>query len=160
MRAILAGFMGSLVLVLAASARAQPMMGDVMRGRPPFLENLFPPRLIMRYQGEIELTEEQRKAITEAMGEAEAKVVDLRWQFEAESQKLTNLMERERVDEKEAMAQAEKVMALEQKIKREHLALLIRVKNQLSASQQEKLRSLRAEGMTRKSMGRGRGGMP
>lgn len=160
MKAIIADFMGGLVLAIAASAGAQPMMGDVMRGRPPFLENLFPPRLIMRYQGEIGLTEEQRKAITEAMGEAEGKVVDLRWQFEAESQKLGQIMERERVDEKEAMTQAEKVMALEQKIKREHLALLIRVKNQLSASQQEKLRSLKAEGMARRSGRRERRGMP
>jgi len=115
--------------------------GPMMR-RPAFLGHVFQPDLIMRHQSDIDLTPAQREAITKAMSETQQKVVDLQWQFEAESQELTKLLDRETVDEAAALAQAQKVMSAEQQIKTEHLAMLIRIKNQLKPAQQAKLREL------------------
>ena len=120
-----------------------PGMGMGPGGPPPFLENLFPPSLIMRHQSEIGLTPAQREAITQAMSETEKQLVDLQWQFEAEAEKLAKILAPAKVDEPAALAQAEKVMGIEQRIKKTHLTLLIRIKNQLEAGQQEKLRALR-----------------
>ena len=43
----------------------------------------------MRYQTEIALTHEQREAITQAMVDTQKKLVDLQWQLESASKRLT-----------------------------------------------------------------------
>jgi hypothetical protein len=53
------------------------------------------------------------------------------------------VMDAERTDEAQAQAAAEKVMALENKIKVSHLTMLVRIKNTLTAQQQAKLRAVR-----------------
>ena len=117
----------------AVEARAFP-------GPPAFLDHVFRPEVIMQHQRDIELTAGQQDAITQAMRETEGKLVDLRWRFEAEPQELAKILEAERVDQSAALAQAERVMAIEQQIKKEHLAMLIRIKNHLTKVQQQKLR--------------------
>jgi Spy/CpxP family protein refolding chaperone len=137
------------VLAVVAPVTAQPMehfgggrhMG--MGGPPAFLENVFPPALIMRNQSEIGLRPEQRDAITQAMADTEKQLVDLQWQFEGEAEKLGKVLGAAKVDEAAALAEADKLMAIEQRIKKTHLTLLVRVKNQLDPTQQEKLRALR-----------------
>ena len=52
-------------------------------------------------------------------------------------------MEAMRVDEAAALAQADRVMALEREMKRSQLQLLIRIKNALTQQQQDQLRELR-----------------
>jgi RNA polymerase sigma-70 factor (ECF subfamily) len=64
---------------------------------------------------------------------------------EGESEKLADLLKGDTVDEKAALAQSERVLAAEQEIKQVHLALLIRIKNQLTPAQQKQLRELRKE---------------
>jgi Spy/CpxP family protein refolding chaperone len=140
-----------LALAAVAPAAAQPMehfgggrrMGMGPGGPPAFLENVFPPAIIMRNQSEIGLRPGQRDAITKAMADTEKQLVDLQWQFEAESEKLGKVLAPAKVDEAAALAAADKLMSVEQQIKKTHLALLIRVKNELDPAQQEKLRALR-----------------
>ena len=48
-----------------------------------------------------------------------------------------------------ALAQAERVMTVEQEMKKAHLALFLQIKNQLDATQQAKLRALRGHGERR-----------
>ncbi len=112
-------------------------------GRPPFLDQLFPPEQIMRNQTEIGLTAPQQAAITQAMTETHAKLIDLQWKLEAATQALTKILEKETVDETAALAQWEQVTNIEQQVKKTHFTLLIRIKNQLTPSQQEKLKTLR-----------------
>ena len=97
----------------------------------------------MRHQQEIELTADQRTAITEAIKETQGQVLEIQWQLEDEQQRLTNLLRAPRVDEEAALAQVERVMSSEQQLKKEHLTLLIRIKNQLTRAQQEELAELR-----------------
>jgi Spy/CpxP family protein refolding chaperone len=106
----------------------------------------------MRNQGELQLTEAQRTAITKEMKDFQASAVDLRWQIEEKSAALEKLLAADRVDEKAALAQGDELMRLEERMKRAHLGLLIRVKNVLTPEQQETLRKLRSERL------RGRGG--
>ena len=114
-----------------------------MMGRPTFLEYVFPPELVMRYQSEIALTSDQQKAITRIMAETQAKLVELQWKSEAAMQALTKALQKDAVDETAALAQWDQLSGVEQQIKKMHLGLLIRIKNQLTPSQQEKLRALR-----------------
>jgi len=118
--------------------------GDLGPPRPPvFLERLFPPSLVMQNQAAIGLTDDQRKAIIDGMADAEKQLLDVRWKLEAESEKLTKLVDADPLDERAALAQAGRVLELESQLKRTHLGLLLRIKNQLTAVQREKLRELR-----------------
>jgi Spy/CpxP family protein refolding chaperone len=129
----------------AALAQGPPPGGPGHPGRPLFLEQLFVPEQVMRYQQDIGLSDEQRAKITAAMGETQKQLIDLQWQFEGESKKLTDMLAAPTVDEAAVTAQADKVMNLELQMKRTHLGLLIRIKNVLTPEQQSKLKALRAK---------------
>jgi Spy/CpxP family protein refolding chaperone len=133
----------ALVALTPALAVAGPPHGRM--GRPEFLDELFPPRLVMRHQSDIGLRPEQREAISKAMTATETRLVEVQWQLEEQSAALRKLLAQPSVDQAAALAQAERVMALEQEMKKAHLALLIQIKNQLDPAQQEKLRPLRAK---------------
>jgi Spy/CpxP family protein refolding chaperone len=139
-----------------APAVAQPMMGQTGQmghgfppggfgGRPTFMSKLPLPRLIMRHQSEIGLTDEQRDTISKLVADTQGKVVDLRFQSEAQSQKLGELLDPHPVNEADALAQADKLMDLEKEMKRAHLAMLIEVGNTLTAEQRAKLRELQPQ---------------
>ena len=138
----------AVVLAVLMPALAEARSPDSLhaRGRPAFLEELFPPRLVMRHQTEIGLTPAQREAITKAMTATEARLVELQWQSEEQSAALTKLLAQPSVDQAIALDLAARVMAIEQEMKKAHLALLIQIKNQLEPAQQEKLRALRGRG--------------
>ena len=119
------------------------MEGPGMMGPPAFLNHVFPPELVMRHQDELGVTPAQQEAMTRIIAETQAKLVELQWKFEAASQALTKLMEKSTVDETAALAQWDQLTGIEQEIKKAHLTLLLRIKNQLTPSQQEKLQALR-----------------
>lgn len=132
------------LLVFALPASAQPglrppgLRGKM--GRPPFLRELFMPETVMKYQSDIGLTEDQRTKITEVIKATQGEVLDSQWKLEEEQQKLAKLLGAERIDATAALAQADVVMASEQKLKKEHLNMLIQIKNVLTADQQKMLR--------------------
>ena len=111
--------------------------------RPKFLNELFPPELVMRHQSAIALTDEQRSAITAAIKTTQNDTVEIQWQLQAEQEKLSKLLGAPRIDEEKALTQVSELMTVEQQMKKEHLGLLIRIKNQLTPEQQEQLRELR-----------------
>ena len=140
------------LLAVPPLVMAQPMGEPPMAGGPPpgmggpsFLENVFPPSLIMRHQTDIGLTDAQRETITKHMEEAQKSLVALQWDVERESEKLGKLLEPAHVDEVAALRQADQVMSAEERLKKAHLTLLIGIKNALTPAQQEKLRQLRPE---------------
>ena len=116
------------------------------RGVPPNLVIegfLFPPELVMRYQGEIGLQDSQRATLSSAMQQAQSKFVDTQWKLSAEGEKLSRLLQNPTVDETQVLEQVDRILALEREMKRAQMGLMIRVKNTLTAAQQEKLRQLR-----------------
>lgn len=134
----------AMVLACAGLGWAQPEMMDGPPMRPPaFVRELFPPSLIMRHQSDIALSAAQREAITREIGEVQPRLLALRWELEEKTAALGKLLAAERVDETAALERVDRVMQLEEQMKRIHLGMLIRLKNQLSAEQQATLRTLR-----------------
>jgi len=125
-------------------AAADPMMEPgPPPGPPPFLKEVVPPKLVMEHQQEIGLRPAQAEVIKRAMNDAQQQLVDLQWRLDAESEALGKMLEAEHVDEAAAVAKFDEVTALEQQVKKQNFRLLVRVKNQLDAEQQAKLRALR-----------------
>jgi len=135
---------------LAAPAYAEPrgeppssMMGGF--GRPLFLEHLFRPELVMRHQGALGLTPEQKSAIAALIKEAQERLAPLQWDLDAKSEAVAKLVDASKVDVDPALAASAQVIAVEGQIKQEHLRLLLKIKNVLTPEQQQKLSELRPE---------------
>ena len=118
--------------------------GAQMPGQPdPFGRFLFPPELVMQHQGHIGLQESQRAALQSAIQEAQATTLKMQFALAAEAEKLTTLLEAPRLEEKDVLAQVDRILGIEREVKRAQVTLMVRIKNTLTEEQQAKLRQLR-----------------
>jgi hypothetical protein len=62
----------------------------------------------------------------------------------AASEKLVSILKQSRVDQGQALAALDAVLNLERDVKHTQLTLMIQIKNELTASQQERARSFAA----------------
>jgi Spy/CpxP family protein refolding chaperone len=122
-----------------------PMVEMGMVGAPSFENMLFPPELVMQHQRALELTSDQRRAITDAVKALQNQTVELQWNLQAEQQALVSLLEKRPINEQAAVAQMAKLVDLEDAVKRTHLATLIKIKNALTDKQIEILNSQRRQ---------------
>ena len=133
------------VLVVTGVQSQQPPGGPGSPPHPddPLSRYLFPPELVMQQQQAIGLKPEQRTAITRAIKDFQGKVLDLQWQMQEETGRFGELLDKPLVDQAAALAQIDKVLAVEREVKRAHIGLLIQIKNQLTAEQQARLAQVR-----------------
>jgi len=128
-----------LLPLVAATTYGQQPASD------PLGNNLFPPELIMQNQQALNLSEEQQAFFKTELREAQKRFVDLQWKLEDETEKLIALVKQRQVDEAQTLAQLDKLLNAERDIKHAQIALLVRLKNKLTAEQQEKLMELRRQ---------------
>jgi Spy/CpxP family protein refolding chaperone len=135
----------------AAAAGASPEAAAPAAGPPatsgdPIGDALFPVELVMRHRTRIGLSESQGEVVRGEVQKAQARFLDVQWKMQGATETLVGLLQAEHVDEARALAQAEEVMSLEREMKKTQLALLIRIKNALTAEQRAALERLRGEG--------------
>lgn len=111
----------------------------------PMGKAFFPPELVMQNQDAINLTEAQRNSISKEMQNAQSEFMTLQWDLSKETEKLKLLIEKERPGEASVLEQLDRMLAIENKIKKRQITLLIRIKNLLSHEQQEKLQQLKGK---------------
>ncbi len=132
-------------------------MGQRPGGGPPqgdlIAQNFFPPELVMQHQKAINLSADQQQAIRAEMGKVMTQFTDLQWQQSAEQETMTSLLKQPTVDEKQTLAELDKLLSIENEIKRLHLGSMIRIKNILTADQQAKLRELQQQAHPRRQSG-------
>lgn len=126
----------------AAEAPTPPNAG----GDDPIGRNLFPPDRVMGHAQEIGLDDAQRAAIRSEVQKAQPKFTDLQLDLGGEIEKLSRLVAEKRVDEARALAQLDRILALEKEIKRAQIGLLVRIKNLLTPQQQDRLAELAKSG--------------
>jgi Spy/CpxP family protein refolding chaperone len=106
-------------------------------------QNFFTPEQIIQHQNAIGLSSDQQTAIREEIKKMIAQFTDLQWQESAETEALENLVKQARPDEKLVLAQLDKVLNVEDAIKRLRTGLLVRIKNILTPEQQGQLRGVK-----------------
>ena len=131
-------FFAATILVLAGAR-----LGLAQQPGDPIGDNLIPPELIMQHQQEIGLSQDQKSFINAELQKAQARFNELQWQLAGEMETMGSLVKQEKVDEAQTLAQLDKILNLEREIKRTHIALVIRIKNRLSAEQQTRLQELK-----------------
>jgi Spy/CpxP family protein refolding chaperone len=118
----------------------------------PLGEAMFPPDMIMQHTRELGLTDEQKTFMRSEIQRTTTRFNELQWQLQDAMEALHETMKSNSVNEQQALAQLDKVLDAEREIKRLHVGMAIRIKNQLTPEQQQKLHSMRHP------MGRGPGG--
>ncbi len=97
----------------------------------------------MRNQKAINLTPDQQGVIREEMRQAMPRFTELQWQLSAEEETLESLVRADSPDEKQILAQFDKLMLVESELKRVRFALLVKLKALLTPLQQQKLEELK-----------------
>jgi len=136
----------ALLLAVAPLAAAQSAKPGVARpAEDPLARYFFPPELVMANQNAINLTDRQRSNLQEAIKEAQRKFIDVQFKMAGEAEKLQTLLAGTTADEAKVLAQVDQVLSLEREVKRAQIALLVKIKNQLTEDQQAQLGKLRAD---------------
>src|ERR1051326_1463497 len=112
----------------------------------------------MQNQKALNLTDEQKKAIKSEVLSLQSKLTDQQWDMQGEMETLVSLMKESKIDEKKCLAQLDKVIGLEDGVKRAHFTLVVRIKNLLTPEQQAKLQEIRDRGSRRPMVPMGMGG--
>ncbi len=131
-------------ILIAALLMTAPAFGQQPGDADPGLdEHLFPPDLVMRLQRDIDLSEEQTSTILEAVRSTQHEMIDVQWKLNPQLQSLRDQLANSRIDEDEVRTRLARIIALEAQAKELQLLLMVRVKNTLTPSQQQRLRELR-----------------
>jgi Spy/CpxP family protein refolding chaperone len=109
----------------------------------PLADVMFPPEMIMGHARELGITDEQKTFMRGEVQKTTTRFLELQWQLQDAMEALHQTMKSNSVDEPQALTQLDKVLDTERQIKRLHFSLGIRLKNQLTAEQQAKLRGMR-----------------
>lgn len=120
------------------------------QGSNDLMRQFVRPKLLMRYQDELGLTDKQKSAIKKYVKKAQADSVDVEFQLQEEMEKLKKLVGEEKVNKLAALEQAEKVMALEHQMKTIQLGLMIDIKNALTAEQIAKIKAFKQKQRARR----------
>ena len=97
----------------------------------------------MQNQRELGLTDQQKTYMRTEIGKTSARFNDLQWQLHDAMEVLHETMKANQVNEQQALGQLDRVLETEREIKRLHMELAIKIKNNLTPEQQQKLQNLR-----------------
>ncbi len=97
---------------------------------------LFSPELLMQHREELGLTDEQLARIHSHLDKVQADAAEAQKKLDPVTRKLAELLGAESVDEAAAMKQLEDVFNAEREMKRLHMRVMIRIRNELTAKQQ------------------------
>jgi len=133
----------TLLLATFAASVLIPLPGFSADPADPIKQLLYPPDLIMKYRSELNLDKQQENTIREELRKTQAAVFDLRWKMKDEGERLAEMLQTTPINETAVLSQADKVMGLEQQVKRTHLVMLVRLKNMMNDSQLAQLKEYR-----------------
>jgi Spy/CpxP family protein refolding chaperone len=107
--------------------------------------HLIPPELVMSNQKAVGLTPQQQQSIQAELKKAQDRFFDLMWRLHAEGEEMDVLLRQQPVNEEQALEQLNKILEIENEIKRTHFPLLVRIRNILSPEQRAQLVAIRKQ---------------
>ena len=145
------------ILLIAIFATVLWTLPATAQGRADVLKELVPPpRLILRYQDELGLTDEQKDALKQVLKDAQAASLDLEFAVQEEAQKLAKMIAADKIDVDRALKQADKLMAAETALKRVKLEMMLKTKALLTSAQLKKIDEFRDAQRNKRQERRGR----
>ena len=102
---------------------------------------LYPPDAIMRHQQRLGISDDQRANISRAVKDFQSSVAELQWEMQNNQQLLRQSLSGYRIETREALSHAERVLGMESEFKLAHFKLLIAIKNELTTEQIDMLKA-------------------
>src|SRR5437588_11114220 len=140
-----------------AGGQMQPRMHPPMGPMDPLGEAMFPPEMIMQHTRELNLTDVQKQFMRAEIQKTTMRFNELQWQLQDAVEALHQSLKANPVNEQQALVQLDKVLDAEREIKRLHIGMGIRIKNQLTPDQQTKLMAMHQQMGPNGGEGRGQG---
>ena len=106
---------------------------------------LAPPELVMRFQRQLNITDEQRQSIRERISEMQTEIMDLQWDLQDQGQALVEIVSQDSGDLSAALMQLDRMLDVESSITRNHMRMLLEIRNILNLEQRQQLRELMEE---------------
>ncbi|MFN2531525.1 MAG: Spy/CpxP family protein refolding chaperone [Pyrinomonadaceae bacterium] len=100
---------------------------------------MFPPDMVLGHARELRLTDDQKAFMRGEVQKTMTVFTDLQWKLQDQMDALHEVLKANSVSEDQALAQLNKVLDIEREIKRLHIGMAVRIKNHLTAEQQEQL---------------------
>lgn len=129
------------VVMLSAPSWVNPSTAQAQGHERRLKSHLISPAQLLKHAEALELTQAQRVELKELLKASSSKMIDLRFELQAEVESLEKMLEVDKVDEKKAAAQAEKLLKVEGALKRETLVMMIKAKNVLTPAQLAKVKA-------------------
>lgn len=127
------------LLILCTASTAFAQRGDVLRELVP------PPKMLLQHQDALQLTDKQKEQLKALIKDAHDRSLDLEFEVQEEAEKLAKMLSADQVDVSAALKQADRLMAVETRLKKVRLEMMIKTKNLLTAEQLEKIDEYRAK---------------
>ena len=123
---------------LAAGAQAQEK-GD------PFKGKLFPPNVILENQAELSLSKEQFTKIRAAVVAVQGNVAEHEWDLREAYLKIMAELDKTPIDEGSVLEHIDAALRAENQVKKQQVAMLVRLKNLLTPEQVDYLEGIERE---------------
>ena len=130
-------FLCALLFLTSKSIQGQQPPSD------PIGDSFFAPELVMQHQEEIKLTDDQKNFLKTELRKVQMRFTELQWKLQDESEKMVALVKQQHIDEQQTLAQLDKILDAEREIKRLQIALIVKIKNSLTAEQQARLQEIK-----------------
>jgi Spy/CpxP family protein refolding chaperone len=135
------------ILAVAVAALAMPQLAaaqdhDLEAQLRPFLA---PPEMVMRFQRQLDINDEQRQAIRQKITDLQTEIMDLQWDLQDQGQVLVELVRQEAADLSAALTQLDRVLEVESSIKKRHMQMLLEIRQILNTEQRLRLQELMEE---------------
>lgn len=140
-----------LLLFISSLSYGQPAPSHHKKGKKreakmhKMMRHLYPVEMVMKLQGELNITDAQREKLMKASQESQKAYIEEKWALSAAEAKMNELLKMPKVDEVKVMTILEELFKHEQAIKKSRLKLMLIVKNTLTAEQKKTLDTLKAE---------------
>ena len=126
----------AVVCLGVGSALAAGPKEDVFKGK------LFPPNVILEHKGDLDLSKEQFTQIRAAVVEVQSGVAEHEWDMQEAYQALMLELDKTPVSEARVLEHAGAALLAENEVKKKQMAMLVRLKNLLTAEQVSYLQSV------------------
>lgn len=124
---------GLLCLLAIASLGAGAAMAE--QPKDVFKGKLFAPNIILENRDALELSKDQFTAIRAAVVEVQAGVAEHEWDMQEAYQALMLELDKSPINEEKVLQYASTALLAENQVKKKQMAMLIRLKNLLTADQ-------------------------
>lgn len=129
----------AVVFLSVGTAFAQGAKDDVFKGK------LFAPDIILQQQEELNLTKEQFTGIRAAVVEVQSGIAEHEWDMREAYQALMLELEKSPISEEAVLKHANIALLAENQVKKKQMAMLVKLKNLLTAEQVVYLESVVAK---------------